>query len=202
MRLAIRDTTEHDLFIADLINACVKRVRNLGTMTPAIAQLQIVNGKAKLPLGFIRFNHKFPIVYVNANGSLVNRGPTVPLYINNAFYTNLDNGSPWICGGTLTLVGGYLFFSNEITATHVKIAYLSTALDNDGNLLIPAIAEDAITAFVCWNFTRTYGKEYDAYTKASYEKEWKQGKQALKGIFNGNQGYDLPLIWHTMNSII
>lgn len=206
MKLRIKDSSEDDLYLSDLVNLGVKRIRNLGTLIPAISQIPVVNLKAKLPIGFSKFVHPYPIIFTDSQGGVLMQGSVAPNFVNNAFFTDSPFKNSNVItayGGTVTMVDGYLFFGTNIgSATHVKIAYLSTSLDNDGNILIPAIAEDAITAFVCWNYTRTYSDKYSALIMQSYELEWKKGKQHLKGIFNGPQGYDTMLIAYEMNAMV
>jgi hypothetical protein len=202
MKLRIKDSTEDDLYLEDLAQLAVRRIRNLGTFIPAIAQLQIVDLKAKLPEGFVKFNHSYPIRFVDEFGKAVTRGAVAPNFVNNAFFKDSPDASTyWLSGGTVTLVDGYLFFSSDVKEKWVKIEYLSTNIDVNGDIVIPAIAEDAVVAFMCWNYCRTNFDKYGAVMQ-SYEIEWKKGKQHLRAIFNGSQGYDYPLTSLIMNTLV
>lgn len=201
LKLGIRDSSEDDLYLADLVNLGVKRLRNLFTLVPAVAQLPIVDFKAKLPEGFVRFNHPIPITFTDEFGKAVTQGVGNPVFVNNAFYTN----SPYEFGadqstrvsGSYNIVNGYIFFSSGTTATHCKIAYLSTNVDEDGEVAIPAIAEDALTAFVCWNYCRTYFQKYSAVAN-DYKLEWMNGKRHLKAIYNMDDSYTYPYSTRTI----
>jgi hypothetical protein len=61
MRLGMRDTTVDDMYLTDIINRGVKRLRNLGTMIPFEAKVPIQDFRAPLPSNFIRFTKTFPI---------------------------------------------------------------------------------------------------------------------------------------------
>jgi hypothetical protein len=203
LRLQIKDTTAHDFFIKDLINTAVKRLRNLGTLIPAVAQLPIVDYRAQLPNGFVRFTQPYSIVFVDADGSASGIHNAYPNYTGQAFFKNSpDTALSTAFGGTVDIANGYLYFSTNITATFVKIAYISTNVDQDGNVLIPAIAEDAIGAFCAWNFTRVFPEKYGNYIIQSYENEWKMGKKALKGIFASPNIQEYEAINRRINSMV
>ena len=65
MRLGLKDSTSEDIYLIDIINRGIKRLRNLGTMIPAIATVPIYDYKAELPDGFIKFTKSFPIRLFN-----------------------------------------------------------------------------------------------------------------------------------------
>lgn len=205
MHLGIKNSTEDDLFLYDLANEGVKQLRNLYTLVPAVATLPIANGKAKLPVGFVRFaKGKFPIRFVQSNG-LVNPSTTLntPIYTNSEFYTDnpfadLEQYLPFT--GTVNLVNGYLFFEGNIEESFVKIGYLSTNLDDNGNVVIPAIAERTVRSYVCWCYCRTIKERQDI--TSAYEWEYKKGKQQLKGLAAMSESFELPMINNLMNKLI
>jgi len=206
MRLGIKDSSEDDLFLADSVNRGLKRLRNLGMFIPAVTTVQINdNHTAKLPLGFIRFNQPYPIVFVDAEGQLIQNGwYQVPRYINNTFYTDspISATQQYTTGGTVNQVNGYLFFSSDITARFAKIEFLTSNVDDNGELVVPAIAEDTLGAFGCREYGLAFPDKVSQTSLRIWDKEWKAGKKMLKGIFNGSQGIDQPYITYKMKSLV
>jgi len=202
--LGIKNSTEDDLYILDLINEGVKSLRSPLNFIPAIATLQIVGGKAKLPDGFVSFPRgKFPIRYVQANGfvdpTLANF--TAPLFTNNPFYTQdpftgFASLAPF--NGIVNMANGYLFFEGETDVDFVKIAYMSTNLDYDGNVVIPAVTERAAKAYAGWKYSRTI-KDYPA--ASSYEYEYKKCRTGLRGRYNLLQSYEELFVQYVVNSL-
>lgn len=202
-RLGIKNSTDDDLYLLDLINEGAKEIRSPLSFVPAIATLQIVNGKAKLPVGFVRFaKGAYPIRFVGANGQINNTNlPSAPIFLNNEFYTDnpfqdFANLQPF--GGVVNMVEGYLYFEGNEDATYCKIAYLSTRLDVQGNVLIPAVAERVVTAYACWKYNLTI-KDYNA--AMMFAEEYKRGKSGLKGKFNLTESYEMPYLTYLVNKI-
>lgn len=206
MRLGIKDSSEDDLFLADAVNRGLKRLRSFATFVPAVTTLPIdSNFVAKLPDGFVKFNMPYPIIYVDEFGSMVqNANYQAPAWVNNTFFTDSPfSAAQNICyGGTVNQVNGYLFFSTNTTARFVKIEFLTANVDDTGNLVIPAIAEDALTCFGCREYAMAFPDGFSAFQVQTWDSEWKAGKKELKGIFNGSQGIDQPYITYKMSALV
>jgi hypothetical protein len=144
-----------------------------------------VTPKAVLPEGFVRFVKRNPIVYVTADGRVTtgtsdgmvqlsvvegdgtNLGTQTlpamigwsnycsPTFINNPFFENSPYGGVNYLGGTVNLVDGVLYFSDDVIADFIKIAYLGTNIQ-EGEIKIPAYAELALRYFACemWSATQ------------------------------------------------
>lgn len=61
MRLQLSNTTSEDMYLTDIINNGIKRLRNNSTMIPTQATIPIYDFKAQLPDGFIKFSKSLPI---------------------------------------------------------------------------------------------------------------------------------------------
>lgn len=200
-KLGIKNSTEDDLYLLDMVNAGVKRLRNLMTFVQAVAVLPIdpINFSSKLPPGFVRFNKGCPIVFTDAQGQANQQSSLIyPVFINNPYFTQ----SPFLPQDpgfniTVNIVNGYLFFSSNVASEFCKVSFLSTNLDNNGDVQIPAIAEDTLVAFCCWNFCRTYRMP----EAASYEYEYKKGRSWLKGLAASQQSIDEPYTSYLMNKL-
>ena len=213
MKLGIRDYTIDDIFLKDIANRGVKRMRIFGTMVHAIAQLEIIGLKAKVPKGFIRTVSKEPIVFVDATGNIVsgNDPNTIiyatgnvasfgyPIPANDGFFKNNPNSFSY--QGNVQIENGYICFGSDITAQYFKLAYLSANIDPSGQILIPSFCEDTLMAFICWEYTRSnvdkYGNMYQ-----SYEVEWKNGKAYCRGLANLPSSLNYSLANYIMLSLI
>ncbi len=205
-RLGIKNSTEDDLYLKDLCNEGVKELRNLYTLIPAVATLQIVGGKAKLPEGFVRFNKgNYPIIYVNQDGLIDSSGvgnAIAPVSNNMPFYTD----SPFPMGegyfpysGVVNVENGYLFFEGGVDRHFVKIAYLSTNIDENGSVRIPAICERTITAYICWKYSMTIKDRPDII--GAYQFEFKKGKQHLRGLSAMPNSNENEYLFNQMNKL-
>lgn len=190
-----------------------------------------VTPRAKLPSGFGRLTKKLPIVYVNAEGNAVNGisngvvttttietdgtlignttngaasvylGYSSPVYINTGFYENSPYGNANILGGVASVQDGYIYFSNNVTADFVKVAYLGTKQDDSGSLMIPTLCGPAVEAYSCWrwcltNFT-THGQ-----VAPTYERIWISQNRKAKANFNLPDSLEYSALNLSMNSLI
>lgn len=232
-RLRLKDTTSEDLYLLDIINRGIKRLRNLGTMIPAQADVPIENFKAPLPPGFIRFTKSLPIrlfypsdinsdVTFTTQESTIQNGafdiPTVtqswggsvsnfhiPVFINSPFLDGLgdlaingiDKADPLI---TVNVANGYMYFSTNCEYPYVKISYLSSAIDEDGYLMIPAVAEEALTEFALYTFKMDNGRPPVEWME--HKNNWINGKAHVKAILNMPDSEQYQFINRKQNSIV
>lgn len=243
MRLGLKDSTTEDIYLLDIINRGIKRLRSLGTMIPAEADVPIENFKAILPDGFVRFTKTFPIRLFNVNdlgtgnGAFVTQSSTqevlpnnseqststlgvatqtvfngasigtIPVFLNGAFYDGLggiaiegiDIASPAI---TVNVVNNIMYFSSNCDFAYAKISYLSSNIDEDGYLLIPAYAEEALTEFVLFTYKMDNADKFPAYVIQMHQDAWKRGKAHCKAIAAMPQSEDYQYINHRINSLI
>ena len=200
MRLGLRDTSDNDIYLTDLLNEGARELRNLGVQIPAIATLPIENKKAKLPKGFMRFTKKYPIRYVSDGGTAPTNGALVPEFINNAFFQGDPNDLATIYGGTVNIVDGYLYFSSDVDSPYCKISYLSANVDVNGNIRVPSYCQRALQAYASWNFRRTY--PVDAYSMQSWEREWINGKEHCRAISKMPDSLEYDFINDIYNALV
>jgi len=236
MKLGLRDTTSEDLFLTDAINFClVHKMANFGSETYVVTQIPIENDgnpRAKLPKGFKRFVKKNPIIYTDAagrstigtvtntyttnNGDLIgsvvvesgipNRSFYAPSFINNAFFKDSPFDSNFILGGTVTQVDGYLYFSSNVTAEFVKIAYLGVNFGENGKMLIPAYFEDALVnwaanEWVIQQYAITGEQKYMNLSQV-FTSKFITGRNKAKAIPLMPSSLEYDLINYTMKSLI
>lgn len=213
-KCGIRNSTIDDLNILDWLNEGLKELRlTTGTGVQIVTELPIVDFKVKLPDGFIRFTKRNPIAYVNAAGKIVDgvqgdpvvyvtgngfiRGgnPYAPVGSNNAFYENNPYGN-WVLGGTAQVVNGYIFFSTNITAQYVKIAYWGANIDhNTGEIVVPAYCERALVAYAI-DIWATANQRPELVQK--YRSEWINGKRQCKALANMPDSLEFDVIAYNM----
>jgi len=197
----------------------------------AIERVGGITPRAKLPVGFIRLSKNIPIVYVNAQGKAIsgtnsadivvtavstggtyegstNYGPisvpvmnSTPTAVNGAFYENNPYGAGLVFNGSVYVESGYLYFSQDVTADFVKVAYLSLKIDDNGELMIPSLCSPAIEAYACWGWCLSNFTTHGAVAPA-HEKIWKNQKRMAKANFNLPSSLDYAVINRTMNSLI
>lgn len=100
-----------------------------------------------------------------------------PVFVNNAFFANTPYGNGSVAlSGTVNVVDGWLYFSENVIAEFVKIAYLGTNISEEtGDILIPAYAELALRygASEMWcntEFSVTGDNRYLALARDYYRK--------------------------------
>lgn len=141
--------------------------------------------RAKLPKGFIRFVQDNPIIYVNAAGmsiagttsevvtntyvtdggeylgstqvetGVIRGAVFAPTFVNNTFYKDSPFDANLVLGGTVTQMDGYLYFSSNVTADFVKIAYLGVNFGENGKIVMPAYTEEALVSWACKEWSST-----------------------------------------------
>lgn len=192
-----------------------------------------LNFNTKLPSGFIQLLYGYPIVYTDASGFAVNglNNQTItqmivdadgdligtntipfmsgspfcygPAYESNTFYKNSPYGTNFTLAGTMRIENGYMWFSTNINAAYVKFMYLSTNIDSNNDLVIPAYCEKGLRAFGNHRYLRRpdnvqkYGNLWQAYYN-----EWVDEKQGCKAISNRTDGLQMGFINYMWKSLI
>lgn len=198
MRLFMRDTTQDDMLLKDLIIGVLKRMRSPNMFIRASAYLDIINNESVLPAGFIKLEHFNPIRFVGQDGKTDGhwRGPQ---FINDTFFKcDPDSRCTFGLQGTVVEDNNVLFFSEDIGATRCKISYRSTNFDCDGELVIRADMEEPLICGTLW----LYNLLIKDFTSArEWEKQFKQNKRAIKGIQNLPSALERKLSFYIMNSL-
>jgi len=202
IRLRMRDTTQDDMLLLDIIIDVLKRMRSPNMFIKAQTYLDIENGEAKLPDGFIKFEQYNPIRFVDDQGKteLINNNLwSVPEYINDTFYKcDPDVNIILDRGGRVTENNGMLFFSG-ITAIRCYISYRSTNFDCDGDLMIRSDMESIVMQGALWQYNLII-KDFNSADR--WEKQFKQNRRAIKGIQNLPSSLERKLNHIIMNSLV
>lgn len=229
--LDLVDTTMYDFYLKDSINLGLKELKNVGLQIPCITQLEIVNLRAKLPKGFIRLLKRNPIVYVDAAGKAINGTgnnevtviattvggsnigqtsfPTTspvfhysaPQFVNDTFFKESPYDVNFAIGGSVNLVNGWLYFSDDVISNFVKVSYLGANMDENGDLLIPSYCERALRAFAAYRFCRRFFEKYAAVLP-DYKREWSNAKRECRGYAVLPDSMEYAFINQVMKSLI
>lgn len=179
MRLFMKDTTQDDMLLKDIIIDVLKRMRSPNMFVRAEAYIDIEDGEAKLPDGFIRFEHYDPIRFIDGSGNeALWCGPE---YVNDTFFKGDPNkGFTYFNRGRVTENNGYLFFS-DVQYDRCLISYRSTEFSCDGDLMIRADMESPLMIGCLWQYNLLI-KDFASADR--FERQFKINKRAIKGIQN------------------
>jgi hypothetical protein len=192
--------------------------------------------KAKLPKGFIRFVQENPIIYVNAAGQstagvssqsvtntytddsgdylgsitvgsgIINSTMYAPQFVNNTFFKDSPFSSNVIIGGTVTENNGYLYFSSNVIAEYVKIAYLGVNFGDNGNVLIPNYFESALTNFAAYQWCQQQylitGESKFVNSAQMFKSSFIAGRNKAKAFAVMPSSMEYKLINMTMASLL
>jgi hypothetical protein len=132
-----------------------------------------------------------------------------PVFINNAFFMNSPYGDVNRVGdyGSVNLVDGWLYFSDNVIADYIKISYLGTNIDQEtGQIKIPAYAEDALVSGACemycmTEYTVTGDQKYRALAN-DYKRDYAKYKAIAKVIPLMPDSNEYAFINQVMKSLI
>lgn len=161
MQLGIDSTSEHDNYLNVLVEEGVRSLNALSLFIKKDCVLDIVDGRAKLPYGFMKLlamrftvdnndgkKSYNPIIYVDTK--FLNS-----LNINNHGYSNYSNSAK--------IVGNYIHFNtNDIKSSKIEVSYYSLNISDDGNIVIYLEYERALMHYICWMFMLRYFDKYNS----------------------------------------
>ena len=135
MRLQMRDTTADDMYLTDIINRGIKRLRNLGTMIPFEAKIPIQDYRAPLPDNFVRFTKTFPIRLFFPINLIENNGAFLTNSSTELVIQNIGNQSNASLG-----VATQTTFNGNTSGT-IPVFLNSAFYDGLGNIAIQGVDE-------------------------------------------------------------
>lgn len=206
MRLRLRDTTSDDLLLKDFIVEGLKksRIPQLMIRTVDFIDIDQDTKSAKLPQGFIKFDHYNPIRFVSSDGlSDTTINFFAPEFVNDTFF-RCDPSRNYRYGliGTVTQVGDTLWFSSDVSSTRCEISYLSQNVDQDGELIIPEILGSVLVAYACWKWGAVNYDKMPSDVRNAWMNEYKINLKAIKGIENMPSALESKLNQWIHNSIL
>jgi hypothetical protein len=178
--LRIQDTTEFDGFLLRKADEAMRHIGDDTTYAKRACTLDIVDGRSKLPMGFIRL---LGARMSDSNGNCFDQP-----YLDLPFLTDCGCESPVNSNNGFNnpfqIQAGYMVFHDpsELETTKVRVAYISRNVDDDGLMLMSERHERAIEAYLCYQFTLSFFENYPVNIRQDYQRTWKNQKQKLKGM--------------------
>ena len=188
-QLRIEDTSEHDVYMIRLANEAIVSMIDNTTYIKGMCNLDIIDGRAKLPCGFIRL---LATRFVTNNGNYY--GNT---YVDASYLQENLTGFASIgyqhYSGQFQIQNGYIVFNDpQLNDIAMSVAYMGRNIDSNGLMQMSERQERAVNAYICWKFTLSYFERFPADIRNTYEREWVKQKGFLAGLsanerFNENK---------------
>jgi hypothetical protein len=176
LKLGISDTPLHDAYLYNSLNDKVRQLRNFFVFPSHVAQIPIdlTTFTAPLPKGFIILEGHNPIRTFASIGSLNSSAPYMP---TNGFYKGSFNNNT-----SARVKDGYVWFGTQIEDSYCQISYIGIALDENGELSLPRVADLCLTYGVMSDFCLERGDPSQMAKYATYLHEYKVEKRYIRGL--------------------
>ncbi len=197
-RLKIANTTEYDDYLEQSVSEGLRHLDMLTLYVKRQATLNIADGKAELPCGFMKLLGarflKTVLTTSFVNGIMVTNVPITVcspiIYVDRAFLNDCDcnnningNGMLQNFRDTMQIVNGYIHFnSNIIESGQLSLAYMGLNVDQYGRILVYPEYERALVYYACSQFqedilmdNRSIALADRNYQKYVAQKAWLKG---------------------------
>lgn len=176
LKLGIMDTNGHDAYLYNSLNDKVRQLRNFFTFPSHIAEIPIdlTTFTAPLPKGFIILEGQNPIRTFASLGSLNSTAPNMP---TSGFYKGSFNNNT-----SAVVKDNYIWFGSQIEDSWCQISYIGIALDANGELSLPRVADLCLTYGVCAEFCLERGDASQMAKYPTYTHEYKVEKRYIRGL--------------------
>ena len=196
--LRIMDTTEHDTYLEILLREGLGSVNAISQLVKDQCDLKVSDCKVELPKGLVKFIALRSKTWLPSD-STTDTSSNPPC--QRLLYADLDFLNSCGCStnglnsykSSFQINKNYIHFNDDDSQLdEVTIAYLGMWLDENKKPVIFERFERALTAYACWKFTRSWSDRYNQYVIDSYQREWVNQKDFLRGIavsdeFNRNK---------------
>lgn len=203
--LGILDGTLEDIQLQMHLMEGAKEMMTAKETVELTFTLEICDFKAKLPCEFIELDRKGSVVFTT-NGEVD----------NDAWWNNWNmvyTGQPFLsCSPyngacdpysvpVIEVQDGYLFFSNNITATEVTISCLCLLVDQNGDMKIPEINARPIEAYGYFMYGSLTGTMTENNVQR-WERIWTNGKMHRRAKAKIPDAYMKQAIGRVMNRLL
>ncbi len=187
-QLRIEDTSEHDNYLIRLANEAMNSMTSNTTYIKKVCTLDIIDGRAKLPCGFIRLlatryiSGNQPYGYAYVDTAFLQENQMTQAYVGTYHYSR-----------AFQINDGYIVFNNpQLEDMEMRIAFMGRDVDSSGLMVMSERQERAVNAYLCWKFTKSYWDRFPKYLSDDYRQEWILQKKHLTGLsanerFNENK---------------
>ncbi len=196
------ESSDEDIFLERYANEGARHFDSLSTFVKRDCEIEIVNGKGRLPNGFYQM---LSLTDCSGNG---------PIYVDMPFLQgcNLPLQNNWIDGvGSYQIQDGWIYFttSNDYSSnhgvfnpatpppanatnvangpvsltTHMRISFVGLNVDNDGMMVVYSDMERGLVAYCVWMYMLdSPAGKYTAQQIQANEQIWINQKAWYKGI--------------------
>jgi hypothetical protein len=180
MQLGLASTSDNDIWFETLADEAAKHLQCLSIYVKKQCNVEIENGKFKLPCGFGRF---IGMRFCDSDNGAFLEG----IYADLKFLT-LDCG----CSGEevsnfsnyntlFEIIDDYAHFHTSPPSDNATISYIGLNVNDDGMLIVYEKYERAIWNYICTNYADQNPEKIPGRTAAKYHETWKSQKAWLKG---------------------
>jgi hypothetical protein len=184
LKLGISDTPLHDAYLYNSLNDKVRQLRNFFVFPSQIAQIPIdlTTFTAPLPKGFIILEGHNPIRTFKALNDINSTAPYAP---TTGFYKGDFNNNT-----SARVKDNYIWFGSAIEDLWCEISYIGINTDENGDLVLPRVADLCLTFGVCADFCLERGDPSQMAKYATYVHEYKVEKRYIRGLAAENDAQD------------
>jgi hypothetical protein len=180
MQLGLASTTDNDIWFEVLADEAAKHLNCLSIYVKKQCNIEIENGKAKLPCGFGRL---VGMRFCDTDSGNFLEG----IYADMKFLTldcsctgeELNGYLPY--NSLFEIIDDYIHFHTEPASDNATLAYIGLNVDDNGMLIIYEKYERAIWNYICSMYADQNPEKVPSRTAMKYHEVWKSQKAWLKG---------------------
>lgn len=185
MQLRLTNTTEWDDYFEVVIEEGLRSLRPLSMYKKNQCNIEVVNGKAKLPKGFCQLlglRYNMPVV----NGTNPATNCVTALYVDSKFLSNcgctdIQDGPIFDYYNGFQIVKNYIVWNTNIDDTTMTLAYYGFNINEKGRLVIYEDYERALSAYACYQYALSWPDKYSQAVMDRYNQTWVNQRAKLRG---------------------
>ena len=175
LQLNLTNTTQYDDYFTLMISEGIRHLDCLSILTKKVCKVEIQDNKAQLPCGFVRLLAARTVDSDNVWGTMTYSD----LKFLNQTGCSTDNITSFM--DSFQINNGYIVFNNNTEAATVILGYMGFNVDDDGNIVIYADYERALSSYACYQFALSFFESYPENIRAEYKRTWIAQKNWIKG---------------------
>lgn len=173
--LGIAQTVEHDPYLRVIADQALRSINSEDKFGQYQGLFEIYSGKVCLPDGF---DSLLGFAFTDEDGCYLDSFDSQRAF-KGALYPDFGNTFNW---RILSNEGGILVFDcpGVIPSDFVKLFWFGRNVDNNGFTLMLESEERAVSAYLCYKFSRRFPQKYPMGIINDWKREWTQQKAFLK----------------------
>lgn len=171
-----------DLLLSKWCDEGVRSLSCLSIFKTLSAELEVIDGRAKLPCGF----HKFVMLRTSCGDARFDNW----VYADIPFLTSCqcditDLYTDW--SRLFNIQDGYIILSSDVGTDTLSLVYEGLNVDENGLMKIDERYERALTAYMCYKYARKNFNIYPVNVRQDFQTEWVAQKRYLQGADQATQ---------------